>query len=424
MLSPTQLGDIYFTFIILLAVFCVGFIVYYIAKIYSYLNSTYYKTTHLSYFSVIADKGRTGEYNIYKKLKRFEFDGAKILFNVYIPKENGKTTEIDVLMISRKGLFVFESKNYSGWIHGSDDKTYWYQTLPVGRRRKSHKEKFYNPVMQNRTHVKSLSAFLNGFNFNLPMQSIIVFSDNCELKNVSLFNNDTVVINFKNMLSIVSAMCERTPVDLLSNEDVNNVYNILYPYTQVSEGVKAAHIYNIQQNTEMYKTKYKNKNYRNKTTYAAQSSIYTPYVKATAQFQPTVCGITTEKAETEYEDSPIAEINKENTENVISGRLNDSGKACADILPESKAETAIQITNTADEIKEPIREVSESSVESDNIINDKQELKCPFCGGRLVLRVASKGKNVGNSFYGCSNYPKCKYTRSLVKSENSCEISK
>ena len=34
---------------------------------------------------------------------------------------------------------------------------------------------------------------------------------------------------------------------------------------------------------------------------------------------------------------------------------------------------------------------------------------CPRCGGNLVLRTATKGCNVGNHFYGCSNFPKCKY---------------
>ena len=32
---------------------------------------------------------------------------------------------------------------------------------------------------------------------------------------------------------------------------------------------------------------------------------------------------------------------------------------------------------------------------------------CPVCGGTLVLR---KSKN-GSSFHGCSNYPKCKFTK-------------
>ncbi len=34
---------------------------------------------------------------------------------------------------------------------------------------------------------------------------------------------------------------------------------------------------------------------------------------------------------------------------------------------------------------------------------------CPVCKkGHMVLRTASKGKNKGNSFYGCSHFPKCK----------------
>ena len=39
---------------------------------------------------------------------------GKILRNVYVPKENGETSEIDVLYITQKGIFVIESKNYSG----------------------------------------------------------------------------------------------------------------------------------------------------------------------------------------------------------------------------------------------------------------------------------------------------------------------
>jgi hypothetical protein len=31
---------------------------------------------------------------------------------------------------------------------------------------------------------------------------------------------------------------------------------------------------------------------------------------------------------------------------------------------------------------------------------------CPFCGGELKLRCGKYG-----SFYGCSNYPKCRYAR-------------
>lgn len=44
-----------------------------------------------------------------------------------------------------------------------------------------------------------------------------------------------------------------------------------------------------------------------------------------------------------------------------------------------------------------------------NIKKTQKELAqniCPRCGGELVLRKGNSG-----SFYGCSNYPKCKFTK-------------
>lgn len=45
--------------------------------------------------------------------------------------------------------------------------------------------------------------------------------------------------------------------------------------------------------------------------------------------------------------------------------------------------------------------------------SEKEKLVCPKCGGKLVLRTAKKGSNAGSQFYGCSNYPNCKYTKNL-----------
>ena len=48
----------------------------------------------------------------------------------------------------------------------------------------------------------------------------------------------------------------------------------------------------------------------------------------------------------------------------------------------------------------------ETTVESENDI-------CPWCGNKLVLRTATKGKNAGNKFYGCSTFPKCRFIRNI-----------
>lgn len=38
---------------------------------------------------------------------------------------------------------------------------------------------------------------------------------------------------------------------------------------------------------------------------------------------------------------------------------------------------------------------------------------CPACGLPMVLRVAKKGANAGEEFWGCSGFPKCRGIRSL-----------
>lgn len=48
------------------------------------------------------------------------------------------------------------------------------------------------------------------------------------------------------------------------------------------------------------------------------------------------------------------------------------------------------------------------------IVREKNDDKsCPKCGSKMVLREVKKGANIGNKFYGCSTFPKC---RAMAKS--------
>ncbi|MDX2368245.1 MAG: NERD domain-containing protein [Colwellia sp.] len=43
------------------------------------------------------------------------------------------------------------------------------------------------------------------------------------------------------------------------------------------------------------------------------------------------------------------------------------------------------------------------------IIEEKSDIQsCSKCGADMVLRKASKGKNAGNEFWGCSTFPRCR----------------
>jgi len=84
--------------------------------------------------------GERGEKRIYDKLAR-RFPKNQIFRNIYLKKRNGKYTEIDLILVTQKGLFVIESKNYGGWIFGSEHNDNWTQTFRGGQ-----KHKFYNPI--------------------------------------------------------------------------------------------------------------------------------------------------------------------------------------------------------------------------------------------------------------------------------------
>lgn len=315
-----MLIKIFFVLVLLL-------IILLIFEVITYKHETYYKITGNSFFRTIFDAGKYGEYLTYKKLKEYEVDGGKFLFNCYIPKEDGKTTEVDVLLIHSTGIFVIESKNYSGWIFGSENNKTWTQTLRVckGNVRKEH---FYNPIMQNNTHVKWLREIVGT---NVPIYSLIAFSERCTLKDITVESSDVVVINRQHISESVKHMGNRS-IQALSKMDISRIQEMLYPYTQTTEYEKQQHIDNIK--TARYKTKKKSTD------------------------------------NTVYESSN----NANNTNEAVSN--------CKHVENTAQENTTIQNINRI----------------------------CPRCGAELVLRTAKKGEHSGEQFYGCSKFPKCRYT--------------
>lgn len=234
--------------------------------------------------------GKRGEKKIENDLNNINFWGYEgfCLKNVYVPREDGSTSEIDLIYITRKGFFVIESKNYSGYIFGDERRQEWTSTLYAGKGwyggNKVNKYKFYNPVWQNNTHIAALKRYLG----DISAISIIVFGDNCELKDVNVYRDDVYICYEKKLKKLIKCIWDNTPT-YYSKEQIRDYYNILLPLTDASKEKKILHVQKIQ---------------------------------------------------------------------------------------------------------------------------EKQQVDiCPKCGGTLVLRQAKKGIYAGNSFYGCSNYPKCKYIR-------------
>ncbi|MCD8315452.1 MAG: NERD domain-containing protein, partial [Firmicutes bacterium] len=157
-------------------------------------------------------------------------------------------SEIDLLMICPKGIIVFESKNYNGWIFANRKHDFWTQSLAVGRGRPSHKERFYSPILQNRGHLWALKAYL-GYD-GIPMLSVIAFSDDCTLKYISVFDGkkqSEYVTYYSQAASVVQYIFDHEPDWKTDENKINEVYDKLYACTQVNEETKLAHIEDVQE---------------------------------------------------------------------------------------------------------------------------------------------------------------------------------
>ena len=189
------------------------------------------------------DVGAYGEYLTQYLFNSVRFKGYyKTLQNIYVPYKDS-TSEIDVLVVHKKGIYVIESKNYSGWIFGSENQQQWTQML-----NKNAKERFYNPIRQNKTHIKALSEYLQIE--PSKMKSYIVFSERCELKKVPE-NTDQYIITKRNyLLDLINKDIEGKQ-DIFTNEEIDEIARKLELLTNASQEVKDKHIENIEK-------KYKN----------------------------------------------------------------------------------------------------------------------------------------------------------------------
>ena len=76
--------------------------------------------------------------------------------DLYLPRPDGKgTTQIDHVVVSLFGVFVIETKNFSGWIYGGEDQRNWTQ------QHFKKKTQIPNPLHQNKLHARALRQFLH-----------------------------------------------------------------------------------------------------------------------------------------------------------------------------------------------------------------------------------------------------------------------
>ena len=99
-------------------------------------------------------KGKEGERQVAKYLSNLPSKKYIVLNNILL-QNNYHSTQIDHIVFSVYGIFVIETKNYSGIIRGKENSENWTKETY------GNKFPFRNPILQNKAHIKALQRILS-----------------------------------------------------------------------------------------------------------------------------------------------------------------------------------------------------------------------------------------------------------------------
>ena len=153
--------------------------------------------------------GSRGETEVIRMLSQTRSAHKKIVNDIVIKTADGKMSQIDHILINEAGIFVIETKNYKGAIYGTMNSFHWCQYLS------GKKFMFYNPVMQNTSHIKRLKMIL-GTDF--PYHSIVVFAQN-NAKKIEIDH----VLDLRDLRVYINAYCD----NVLTKHEIKKIYKRL-----------------------------------------------------------------------------------------------------------------------------------------------------------------------------------------------------
>lgn len=149
-----------------------------------------------------------GEGLVMKEITRLFSKKKYHLFNDITLKFGETTTQVDHILICKFGIFVIETKHFSGWIYANASSAKWTQVLY------RVKNQFQNPLRQNHKHVLATQNILE-FIEKRAFHNVIVFTGNGEFKTEKPFN----VFFLDELIGFISSK-ER---EILSDDEVLKV---------------------------------------------------------------------------------------------------------------------------------------------------------------------------------------------------------
>lgn len=170
-------------------------------------------------------KGQAGEKQLLRNLK--SLNCYKLFVpNIRIKYTNNQYTEIDLVMITEYGVFVYEVKNYDGSVYGNATSQQWKVYLG------GQEYTFYNPVLQNKGHIYALrkATKLDTSSF----YSMIVFGDNAKAKIYNADSKEYKITNLKTAHQLTNTLLHNRKA-IFEKSKVDDIYSKLLSIKNTSE---------------------------------------------------------------------------------------------------------------------------------------------------------------------------------------------
>lgn len=170
----------------------------------------------------VLNSGRRGERQLYKTIRHL--DGNNIVFcNLPVRYKRGRS-ELDMLVISHKGIIIIEVKNHSGTIIGSWKADKWEQHKFYKNKQPSVQE-MDNPLKQMRRQRDIVKSILNAAGEDVWIDTVLYFSShNAKLK-LNLRENDYVCLGSKELLNFLNSYQHGEVISKIQMEKYARILN-------------------------------------------------------------------------------------------------------------------------------------------------------------------------------------------------------
>ncbi len=161
-----------------------------------------------------------------------------VLHDVLIDGADGYTSQIDLLMIGSKGIYVIEVKMFvDAKIYGNASKSKWYY-YKHGR-----KYEIYSPLKQNKKHVEYLKEFLKDFG-DVPCFSIITMV--CDDFKISGDNGaDTAVCNSLPAMEQACYILAKDKPVVFDDEQKHKIFEFIQSKQHIGKEARVEHKQNV-----------------------------------------------------------------------------------------------------------------------------------------------------------------------------------